>query len=164
MTQLPRNSPINSLDHTNPCMAWHPFNHPMTSGQSPCCTSSLPCFHAGTGNSELDSWTHSTPPLSIASMMNWNLKFLKSWLQDWQPLLCLQAIVSCPLDRVWGHWWRNFMDTCFQNSLQTSTQDTWVSMTLCQAFSLKLPDHFQCSSTADHIFFLFKTFWYSIYC
>jgi len=27
---------------------------------------------------------------------------------------CLQAIVSCPLDRVWGHWWRNFMEPCFQ--------------------------------------------------
>jgi len=35
------------------------------------------------------------------------------WLQDRQLTLCLQTIVSCPLDRVWGHWWRNFLGPCF---------------------------------------------------
>jgi len=64
----------------------------------------------------------------------WNLR--NPWLQDWQLMLCLQAIVSCPLDRVWGHWWRT--TSCIltssldmlPNLLQISTlhiQPVWSS-------------------------------------
>jgi len=51
---------------------------------------------------------HGQPP-PHPSLWWWtgNLKFPKSSTPRLTTLLCLIFIVSCLLDRVWGHWWRD---------------------------------------------------------
>ena len=91
----------------NPCMSRHPFHHSTASRQS-LCRPNIPCFYAGTSNSESDSWLHSTPT-SANHCWWWTgfRNFRNTRLQDWQPPSYLQTTVSCLLDRVWGYWQRN---------------------------------------------------------
>jgi len=105
----------------NACTSGNPFSHSLTSRQSLHCKPSFPCLNVGTSNSKSDSWLVQPPPLPNHCW--WWTRIWNLWnprLQDWQLILCLQAIVTCLLDRVWGHWWRNFLDphfwaqTCFQ--------------------------------------------------
>jgi len=81
------------LDLMKSLHSWHPFCHPTTSGQSPCCTPSFPHL-----NVEPALQIQFTPANCCQWWTGiWNLR--NPWLQDWQPTSCLQAIVSCLLDR-----------------------------------------------------------------
>jgi len=73
----------------------------------------IPRLHVGISNSESDSWSRSTPPPNHCQQWTGirNLQILDSKIDNWRH--CLQAIVPCPLDRLWGHWWRNFLDPHF---------------------------------------------------
>src|SRR5882724_864618 len=56
---LPRNSPINSLNHMKSLHVSAPLSHPTTSRQSPYCTPSFPCLHVGTSVPKHDPQTSS---------------------------------------------------------------------------------------------------------
>jgi len=106
---LPINYPINSLDCRNPCIPGT-FSHPPTYGQS---------LHVHPVHISMGPATpnlipnHFQPPPSNHCHTNWNLKSLKS---STPRLTTTSAASYCILSigQVWGHWWRNFMEPCFQ--------------------------------------------------
>jgi len=112
---LPRNSLINSLD----CMKSLHSQAPTPSPYDSQTVSALYTQFSKSQcwNQQLRIWfpiMFNPHPHQSLSMTNQNFKSPKSSTPRLATDIVPASIVSCPLDRVWGHWRRNFLDPHLQ--------------------------------------------------
>jgi len=110
----PRNSLINSLDHMKYLHSLAPITSPYDFQKVFMLYTQFfmsPCW-----NQQLWIWSLMSFNPTPTNHCQWWTRILNlrnPQLQDWQLSLHLKTIVSCLLDRVWGHWQRNFLDPHF---------------------------------------------------